>query len=110
MNVWAVLGVAIGFEVAGTLLLKLSNGFENWVLGSLAIACYTMCFWFFAPVLKVIPVGIAYAIWAGAGIALVTLAGLFLFKQNLSWSQVAFMSLIFVGAIGLNLTTHSAAA
>lgn len=108
MNVWIYLLMAIGLEVSGTLLLKMSNGFENWVLGSLAIGCYSICFWCLAPVLKVIPVGIAYAIWAGAGIALVTLAGLFLFEQKLSAVQLLCIGLIFVGAIGLNLTTHSA--
>lgn len=108
MNVWMLLGVAIALEVSGTLLLKKSNGFENIALGSLAIGCYSLCFWFLAPVLKIIPVGVAYAIWAGAGIAIVTLAGLFLFEQKLSLLQVAFIAFILVGAVGLNLTTHSA--
>jgi multidrug transporter EmrE-like cation transporter len=64
-----------------------------------------VCFWLFAPVLKVLPAGVAYAIWAGAGISMVAILSFFIFKQNLSAAQMAFISLIVTGAIGLNLTT-----
>ena len=105
MQVWIFLGLAIAFEVGGTLLLKASNGFENMVLGMAAIGCYSICFWFFAPVLKVLPAGVAYAIWAGVGISMVAILSFVLFKQSLSAAQMAFIGLIITGAIGLNLTT-----
>ena len=105
MQVWIFLTLAIGFEVAGTLLLKASNGFEKMALGMAAIGCYSICFWFFAPVLKVLPAGVAYAIWAGVGISMVAILSFVLFKQSLSAAQMAFIGLIITGAIGLNLTT-----
>ena len=105
MQVWILLGLAIGFEVAGTLFLKASNGFEKMALGMAAIGCYMVCFWLFAPVLKVLPAGVAYAIWAGVGISMVAILSFFIFKQNLSSAQMAFIGLIVTGAIGLNLTT-----
>ena len=105
MQVWIFLTLAIAFEVGGTLLLKASNGFENMVLGMAAIGCYSICFWFFAPVLKVLPAGVAYAIWAGVGISMVAILSFFIFKQGLSAAQMGFIGLIAAGAVGLNLTT-----
>lgn len=105
MQVWIILGLAIAFEVAGTLLLKASNGFENTLLGMAAIGSYMICFWLFAPVLKVLPAGVAYAIWAGVGISMVAILSFVFFKQSLSAPQMAFIGLILTGAVGLNLTT-----
>ena len=99
------LGVAIVFEVLGTVLLKLSDDFEKLGYGMTAIACYSVCFWFFAPALKVIPAGVAYAIWSGLGILSITLIGLAFFDQKLSLMNYGFIALIVIGAIGLNLTT-----
>ena len=73
MSAWVYLSIAIAFEVAGTLLLKASNGFEKIAVGMTAIGCYSICFWFFAPALKSIPAGVAYAVWAGIGIVCVAI-------------------------------------
>ena len=106
MSAWMFLGVAILFEVLGTVLLKLSDGFEKIGYGMAAIACYSVCFWFLAPALKVIPAGVAYAIWSGLGILSVTFIGLAFFNQKLSFVNYGFIALILIGAIGLNLTTE----
>jgi len=105
LNPWASLSVAIVFEIAATLMLKNSNGFQqtDWAIGS--IICYIICFWFFAPALKALPVGVAYAIWSGVGIAAVALISWFVFDQHLSGTQMFFIALILAGAIGLNLNT-----
>jgi len=105
MSAWIYLSIAICFEVAGTILLKLSDGFEKVGLGMAAIGCYSICFWFFAPALKVIPAGVAYAIWAGMGIFAVTVISLAFFGQKLGPLQFGFIALILIGAVGLNLTT-----
>lgn len=105
MNVWALLLVAIAFEIAGTLLLKISDGFSNMVMGLASIACYWICFGFLAQVLKSLPVGVTYAVWSGVGIIGVALASFFLFEQKLSPLQILFMLIILIGAMGLNLTT-----
>lgn len=105
LGAWGLLALAILLEVAATSVLKLSNGFEKPLLGGLSIALYSACFWVFAPVLKVIPLGVAYAIWAGAGIALVAAIGAFFFGQRLEPMHYFFIAMIGVGAIGLRLTT-----
>jgi small multidrug resistance pump len=109
MSGWYYLLGAIALEVAGTFLLKLSNGFEKWHWGTLSILCYSACFWVLAPALKVIPVGVAYAIWAGVGIVAAAVIGLFAFNEKLGALQLLFIGLVLAGAIGLRLTTTSAA-
>ena len=106
MTAWIYLGVAILFEIAGTSLLKLSNGFEKVHWGGLAIMAYWGSFWFLAPALKTIPVGVAYAIWAGVGIVAITIIGVLFFEQRLQFLQYLFISLILIGAVGLRLTTE----
>lgn len=105
LNPWALLAVAIVFEIAATLMLKQSDGFQNadWAIGS--IICYIICFWFFAPALKALPVGVAYAIWSGVGIAAVAVISWFIFDQHLSNWQMFFIATILASAIGLNLAT-----
>lgn len=105
MSPWLYLAAAIALEVVGTTLLKLSNGFERPLIGMLSIACYSACFWVFAPALKAIPVGVAYAIWAGVGIVAVAFIGAAFFGQRLGAAQVACIALVLVGAVGLRLTT-----
>ncbi len=107
MNAWISLLIAIGFEILGTSLLKLSEGFEKTLWGMLAIAAYWVSFWFLAPALKAIPIGVAYAIWAGVGIAAVAVIGFFAFGHRLHLLQYFFMALILIGAVGLRLTTVS---
>lgn len=106
MAAWLFLAGAIALEVTGTFLLKLSNGFEDWRWGTLSIACYSACFWLLAPAMKVLPVGIVYAIWAGVGIVAASLIGIFAFDEKLGAIQYVFIALILIGAVGLNLTTQ----
>lgn len=105
MIAWLLLAGAILFEIAGTTLLKASNGFARPWLGVASIACYWVCFGLLAYAVTRIPLSVAYAIWAGVGIAGVAVIGWWLFRQPLTVAQIGFMALIVVGAIGLNLVT-----
>ncbi|MEH6723959.1 MAG: multidrug efflux SMR transporter [Qipengyuania sp.] len=105
MNAWIYLALAITLEVTGTFLLKLSDGFEKWHWGALSIACYSACFWVLAPAMKVLPVGIVYAIWAGVGIVAAAAIGVLAFDEKLGAIQYACIAMVLVGAIGLRLTT-----
>ncbi|MEM7667087.1 MAG: multidrug efflux SMR transporter [Pseudomonadota bacterium] len=106
MNAWIFLGIAIALEVAGTFFLKLSNGFERWQWGVASITCYSACFWALAPAMKVLPVGIVYAIWSGVGIVAASLIGIFAFDEKLSALQFFFIAMVLTGAVGLNLTVQ----
>ncbi|MEL7487136.1 MAG: multidrug efflux SMR transporter [Pseudomonadota bacterium] len=108
MIAWILLVIAIAFEIVGTSLLKLSDGFEKPLWGGLAIASYWGSFSFLAPALKAIPVGVAYAIWSGVGIVAIAIIGYFFFDQRLSLLQYFFIATILFGAVGLRLTTGGA--
>lgn len=105
MNAWLLLAIAIALEVAATFCLKFSDGFARWQWGVASIVLYSACFWVFAPTMKTIPVGVAYAIWAGVGIAAAAAIGAYAFGEKMSAAQLAFIGLIIAGAVGLRLTT-----
>lgn len=107
MSAWIMLLLAVAFEIAGTALLKLSDGFARWEWGALAVGAYILSLWFFAPALKTIPVGIAYAVWAGLGILAAAVIGGVFFNQQLDLVQYLCIALILIGAVGLRLTTDA---
>lgn len=76
--------------------------------GVASIAFYSACFWVLAPAMKVLPVGVVYAIWSGVGIAAVSLIGIFAFDDRLSALQYVFIAMILTGAVGLNLSLQRA--
>lgn len=106
---WVLLAIAITGEVIATTALKASNGFTNWNYGILSIVGYAIAFYFLSIVLKTMPVGVAYAIWAGAGVAMVTLIGIFLFDQKLDLYSYIGIGLIVAGVAVLNLLSETTA-
>ena len=106
---WLFLYLAIGVEVGATTILKLSNGGERlWLLGG-SLALYGVSLSLLAISLKTIPVGVAYAIWAGLGIVLVAILGIWLFGEKMSVIRLVFFLMIVVGCVGLNLVTEAKA-
>ena len=99
---WFLLGVAIITEVIGTIALKISNGFTAWLPSIIVVAGYGCSFWFLSLSLKFIQVGVAYAIWAGVGTALIAIAGAIIFKEPFNILKVVSITLIVLGVIGLN--------
>lgn len=76
------LALAIVAEVVGTTALKASEGFTRLWPSVTVVVGYGLAFYLLALVLRTIPVGIAYAIWAGLGIVLVTVAGVLLYGEK----------------------------
>jgi small multidrug resistance pump len=109
MNPWVLLCICIVAEVTATLLLTKSQGFARPGLGLLSLAIFGGCFVGLSIVLTRIPVGVTYAIWAGAGIALVSVLGWIFLRQTLTPLQILFIVMIAVGAVGLKLTTTAGA-
>lgn len=107
MNAWMLLGGAIILEIAATSLLKASNGFARPLFGVASIMLYSVCFWLLGFAFTRIPIGVAYAIWSGIGIAAITIIGLVLFRQSLSFAQLGFIAMIVIGAVGLSLSTST---
>lgn len=104
------LAIAIIAELAGTSFLQKSEGFTKPVPTLIMIGCYCVAFFFLSRVLLVIPMGVAYAIWAGLGIVLVALMGYVLFRHTLDLPAIIGITMIVGGVLVLNLfsksTTH----
>ena len=103
MNVWLLLSLAIVSEVVGTSALKMSDGFTKFWPSMVVVIGYGLAFYLLSLTLKQIPVGVAYAIWAGAGIALITLIGWIVFKQSLDLAAVLGIALIISGVVVLQV-------
>lgn len=107
MKQWLFLAVAIVSEVVATSALKSSEGFTRLVPSLLVAVGYGLAFYFLSLALKSIPLGVAYAVWAGLGIVLVALAAWVVFGQKLdAWAFVG-MGFIIVGVLILNLLSKS---
>jgi small multidrug resistance pump len=96
------LTIAIVSEVIATSALKASEEFTRLVPSLIVVAGYAMAFYFLTLTLRTIPVGIAYALWSGLGVVLISAAAWVLFKQALDLPAVIGIGLIAAGVIVLN--------
>jgi small multidrug resistance pump len=101
------LGVAILAEVIATTALRASDGFTTLWPSVISILGYVVAFYFLSLTLRTMPVGVAYAIWSGVGIVLISLAGWLIYKQLLDLPAVIGMGLIMAGVIVINLFSKS---
>ena len=109
MKNWFFLAIAIVGEVVATSALKSSEGFTRLAPSLIVLAGYSAAFYFLSLALKSIPVGIAYAVWAGLGIVLVAaIAWLFHGQKLDSWALVG-MGLIISGVAVLYLLSKTSA-
>ncbi|MBC6980195.1 SMR family transporter [Caulobacter sp. 17J80-11] len=101
------LALAIVCEVAATSALKASEGFTRLGPSVVVVIGYSAAFWLLSLTLKTVPVGVAYAIWSGAGIVLIAIIGAVRFRQTLDLPAVAGMVLIMAGVLVINLFSKS---
>lgn len=102
------LALAIALEVTGSSFLKASDGFSKTVPTTVTIVAYIACFFFLSLALKTIPLGVAYAIWAGLGIVLTAVISVAVFKQSLDLPAVIGILLIVAGVVVMNFFSKSA--
>lgn len=108
MKYWLFLAIAIVSEITATSALKASAGFTRIVPSIVVVAGYSLSFYFLSLTLKAIPIGIAYAIWAGLGIVLLTIIGWVVYDQQLDTAAIVGMSFILTGVLILNLFSKTA--
>ena len=105
-----ILFFAILSEVIATTALKLSDGFTKIIPSVIVVIGYGASFYLLSISLKVIPIGLAYAIWSGVGIVLTVIAGIIIWRESLDWARVIGIIFIILGILIINLfskiTTH----
>ncbi|MFO1139611.1 MAG: SMR family transporter [Paracoccus sp. (in: a-proteobacteria)] len=107
LTTYATLFTAILLEVIGTTCLQRSQQFTQIVPTVLMGLCYAGSFYFLSLVLRSMPLGIAYAVWSGLGIVLVSLIGLVVFGQKLDLPAIVGLGLIIAGVVIVNLFSGS---
>jgi small multidrug resistance pump len=107
MNHWLAIALAIIAEVIATSALKASNEFTRLIPSLVVVVGYGIAFYFMTISLRVLPVGIMYAIWSGLGIVLISIIGWVVYKQVLDMPAVIGMGLIISGVVVINLFSTS---
>ncbi|MET0525355.1 MAG: SMR family transporter [Nocardioides sp.] len=102
-----ILAIAIAIEVVSTALLPKAQGFTNPLWSGVVLLGYGVSIWLLTVVVRTVPVSVAYAVWSGAGTALVAVVGYFFLDEPLGWVKVVSLAMIVVGVVGLNAAgTH----
>ena len=99
---YVILLVAIFCEVAGTMLLPVSNNFTKIVPTVCLALFYLTSFYLMTFVMDKIPIAIVYATWSGLGVFTIAILGYFFFKQTLAWQAITGLFLIVIGVILVN--------
>lgn len=101
------LAFAIVAEVIGTTALKASDSFTRPLASLVTVGCYALSFYLLTFSLRVLPTGIAYAIWSGVGIVLISLISWIVYGQRLDLPAIAGLALIIAGVAVINLFSKS---
>ncbi|MBB3349591.1 multidrug efflux SMR transporter [Sphingomonas sp. BK069] len=100
---WFYLAGAIGFEIVATSALKATAGFTRPLPSVVVVLGYAAAFYCLSVALRVIPMGIAYAIWSGIGIVVISFVGLLVYRQRLDAAALLGIALILAGTLVINL-------
>ena len=107
---WFLLAIGVAIEIAATASLRLSDGFTRPGFTALTLMCFALAFYLMSLVVRTMPLGIAYSVWAGGGIAGVTLLGATAFGQSLDGYAYLGIGLIIAGVMVLNALSTTAGA
>jgi len=105
---WILLAIGVAIELLATTALKLSDGFTKLGYAGVTLICFALAFYVMALVVRTMPIAIAYSVWAGGGIAGVTLIGVLIFGQSLDSYGYLGVGLIMAGVIVLNALSSAA--
>lgn len=107
MNNWVYLGLAIFSEVVATASLKSTEGFTRLVPSIVVLVGYSAAFYFLSLTLDTIPIGVAYAVWSGVGVATITLISFVLYDQKIDAAGLVGIGLIVAGVVVLRLFSEA---
>ena len=107
MSKWLYLTLAILSEVTATSFLKSSDGFTKFWPSVIVVVGYCLAFYFLSLTLDTIPIGVAYAIWSGVGIASLAVISVLFFDQKVDTAAVFGMGLIIAGVVVLRVFSET---
>ena len=107
MNNWVYLGLAIVSEVIATASLKSTEGFTRLVPSIVVLVGYSAAFYFLSLTLDTIPIGVAYAVWSGVGVATITLVSVVVYDQKIDAAGLLGIGLIVAGVVVLRLFSEA---
>ena len=107
MNKWAFLGLAIFSEVVATASLKSTEGFTKLWPSLIVLIGYSAAFYFLSLTLDTIPIGVAYAVWSGVGVASIAIISVVLLDQRLDMAAILGIALIVAGVVVLRLFSEA---
>ena len=105
VKTYSCLLIAILCEVAGTMLLPVSQNFSKVIPTVCLTIFYLISFYLMTFVMDKLPIAIVYATWSGLGVFTIAILGYFFFKQTLAWQAIAGLFLIVIGVILVNSFT-----
>jgi multidrug transporter EmrE-like cation transporter len=100
---YLVLFAAIGCEIAGTLLLRISHGFDRFAVGMLSVGCFIVSLGLLSAAMKHIPLSVTYPIWAGLGTVGALVGGRLIFGEQISGYQIVGVAIVLGGVIVIRL-------
>ena len=109
MQAYMALGLAIVAEVIATSALKASEGFTRPGPSAIVVLGYGLAFYCLSLTMRTVPVGVAYAVWSGLGIVLITVAGYVLYRQRIDAAALIGMALIVAGVAVIQLFSKTTA-
>lgn len=107
LTAYTLLACAIIIEVAGSTALAKSDGFSKPLPTTITLVCFCVAFYLLSQVVKVIPLGITYAIWSGIGLTLTALIGVFILKNPLDTPAIIGIIFIIIGVVIMNVFSNS---
>ena len=107
MSKWLYLTLAILSEVTATSFLKSSDGFTKFWPSVIVVVGYCLAFYFLSLTLDAIPIGVAYAVWSGVGIASIAIVSVVFFDQKIDTAAVIGMGLIIAGVVVLRVFSEA---
>lgn len=106
-SAWLLILVSGLLEIAFSVSMKLSDSFTRLVPSIMSVSAAILSVWLMGLTLKAIPVGTAYAVWAGIGAAGTAVAGMLFFEEPATVARISCIGLVVAGIVGLQLQASS---
>jgi len=107
MKYYIFFALAIVLEIIATSFLKKTEQFTKIIPTLISVSAIIFSFYLLSIVQKVVPIGIAYAIWSGFGIVVISLVGYFVYKQRLDLPAIIGIAFILIGVVVINVFSKS---